>query len=197
MDELSEEKYIEVSNKFSMFLAELGVDNISLRDKTIEDLFNLSKDENKTEESLKKEISDLFYSVQLNCLMDGIEKCIKIVTSLFEKNGWVCDFLSLDNALKYLFDYAKDSDILFNSSEELADIAKEYFYYMNEDEIKYHSPEFIEELTSTTLQFLDNSYLLGLTDTRSLYHALTKYFNPTVDPESITKELDQLFPDIY
>lgn len=196
MDELSEEKYIEVSNKFSMFLAELGVDHIPTRDKTLEDILNLSKDEEKTVESLKKEVSDIFYSAQLNCLMDGIEKCIKIVTIEFEKNNWVCDFLSLDNALKYLFDYAKDSDILFNSAEEIADITKDYLYYMGEEEIKYHSPEFIGELSSTLLQFLDNSYLLGLTDTRSLYHALGKYFNPTIEPANISKVLDNLFPEI-
>ena len=67
---------------------------------------------------------------------------------------------------------------------------------MREEDIKHHSPEFIEELGSTLVQFMDNSYLLGLTDCRSLYHALAKYYNLDVEPEEIRATLDNLFSEI-
>lgn len=196
MEELSEEEYIKVSNKFTMFLTELGVSHLDDREKILLDLFDLCADEDRTEESVKKEISDLFYQSQLNAFMNGIEKCIEMVASEFKKKNLIYDFLTLDTAMNYLFEYAKDSDVLFNSAEELADIAKGYFSYMREEDIKHHSPEFIEELGPTLLQFLDNSYLLGLTDTRSLYHALAKYYNVEVEPEEIRETLDKLFPEI-
>lgn len=196
MEELSEEDYIKVSNKFTMLLTELGVSHLDDREKILLDLFDLCADEDRTEESVKKEISDLSYQSQLNAFMNGIEKCTEMVIAEFKKKNWIHDFLNLDNALKYLFEYAKDSDVLFNSAEELADIAKGYFSYMREEDIKHHAPEFIEEIGSTLLQFLDNSYLLGLTDTRSLYHALSKYYNADVPTEDIAQTLDNLFPEI-
>ena len=196
MEELTEEEYIKVSNKFSMFLTELGVSHLEKRDDILLDLFDLCGDEDRTEETVKKEISDLFFQSQLHAFIDGIEKCMKMVEIEFKKKNWIYDFLTADTALKYLFEYAKDEDVLFNSAEELADTAKGYFSYMREEDIKHHSPEFIEELGSTLVQFMDNSYLLGLTDTRSRYHALAKYYNVDVDAEEIRATLDKLFPEI-
>ena len=179
-----------------MLLIELGVSHLEAREEVLLELFDMCEEIDKNEDDIKKRLSDIFFNAQLNCFMNGIQKCIEVVSIEFSKNNWKHDFINLDKALGYLFELAKDEDVLFNSAEELADIAKGYITYMQLVDIKQHSPEFIEELSSTLLQFLDNSYLLGLTDCRSLYHALAKYHNTQVEPVTLATTLDGLFQEL-
>ena len=196
MDPFTDEEYVEKLNKFSILLIELGVSHLEQRDEYITELFDIANSDEKIEENISKEISDLFFSSQLNSYIDGISTCVPIITNILMNANLNYEFMNNDKALVYLSKYTDSCEILINSAEIFQQELTKYIFPMNLEEIKYHCPEIIEFSKERLLQCLDNSFFLGLTDCRALYHTLTKSYNKEVSVDNIEKLLENAFPSI-
>lgn len=187
---LSEDEYAEASNKMSIMLAQLGVDTSEVQSRLVDSIIEAC-DGFTSElevESKANELYGLIFHEQIEGYINGASYFVKTFKEYGESLGLKLKIVNVD---EISVNADTSHEYIIESTTKLLSILIEHMTSINEESAE----TFRTKINLTISMYMDTSFILGLTDAKSLNYFANKAEG--VEIGELIKLLEEVFPRIF